>query len=105
MATQEEIDAFRLTIGEQDETMYTDLLLSDRMDAATDLTELAVTIWREKAARYARLVDMQEGTSRRSLSQMYEQALGMISVLSGESGGSGGTSSAHKTTTRAIERV
>lgn len=103
MATPEEIAAFRLTIGEPDETMYTNVSLSDRLDV-TESADLAITIWREKAASYARLVDMQEGTSRRTLSQLMEHALQMVSELSGESGGSG-SGTGRAATTRAIERI
>jgi hypothetical protein len=107
MATPEEIAAFRLTIGEADSTStYTDQSLSDRLDVAgTDTVALAVTIWREKAARYSAMVDMQEGTSSRKLSQLYDHALKMASSLSEASDGSSGGSTGRRTTTRAIERV
>lgn len=105
MATADEISAFRLTIGEPDETTYSDSLLSDRIDVADDLNALAATIWREKAATYAKLVDMQEGTSRRTLSQLQSQALAMATAFSSASDGSGATAVGHKTRTRPIERV
>ena len=103
MATPEEIAALRLTIGEPTEDTYTDAQLSDRIDTADNVTLLAATIWREKAAAYARLVDMQEGTSRRTLSQLQDQALKMATSLTEEAGGSTGGS--RRTTTRAIERL
>lgn len=37
----------------------------------------AARIWSEKAANAAGLVNMQEGTSRRELSKLYEQAIAM----------------------------
>lgn len=105
MATPDEIAAFRLVIGEPGSEVYTDQLLSDRLDVAESTNALAAEVWREKAARYASLVDMQEGTSSRKLSQMYDQASKMAAVYSEASGDSGGSSGGHRTTTRPIERV
>jgi hypothetical protein len=105
MATSAEIQELRLRIGEPTSEMYSDATLSDRIDAAENVTLLAAQIWSEKAAKYAAMVDMQEGTSRRSLSQLQEQALKMSTALSAEAGGSGGVSGVRRTTTRAIERV
>lgn len=104
MATSEQILELRLLIAEPTEDRYTDADLSARLDVAESVDELAGTIWTEKAARYAALVDMQEGTSRRSLSQLQSQALAMATRFSGTSGGFG-TSSTRRTTTRAIERA
>lgn len=103
MATAEEIAALRLLIAEPSEDSYTDSQLSARLDAITNVAELAATIWTEKAGKYASLVDMQEGTSRRSLSQLQEQALAMAARFQEEAGGSAGGS--RRVTTRAIERV
>lgn len=105
MATAEEIAAFRLIVDEQDGTTYTDELLSSRLDAADDLNALASMIWLEKAAKYARLVDIQEGTSRRSLSQMQEQALAMATKYGGLADVDGTAPVGKRTTTRAIERA
>jgi len=105
MATAAEIAAFRFTIDEQDGAVYTDQLLSDRLDSATNLNRLASTIWLEKAAKYARLVDTQEGTSRRSLSQLQEHALLMAGRYSGLADAEDGTLPSKQTQTRAIERV
>jgi hypothetical protein len=105
MATPDEITAFRLIIDERDPTHYTDQTLSDRMDASTDHNLLASGIWLEKAARYSALVDMQEGTSRRSLSQMVTHALLMARTYSGLSEDADTTGPGKRTTTRAIERI
>ena len=105
MATAEEITAFRLTIAESTDETYSDADLGARIDAATDLNSLAADIWLEKAGRYSRLVDMQEGTSRRSLSQLQDQALALAKVFREASGDSGGGSGSHRTTTRAIVRL
>jgi hypothetical protein len=106
MALADVILAFRLMIDEADESVYTDLLLSDRLDAAVSQNRLAQAIWLEKAARYSRLVDMQEGTSRRSLSQMMDHALLMAKTYgTAADSEDGGSTSGKQTQTRAIERV
>jgi hypothetical protein len=104
MATADVILAFRLMIDESDESVYTDLLLSDRIDAATSQNALAKAIWLEKAARFSRMVDMQEGTSRRSLSQMMDHAL-LMSRSFAAAEDSEITAASRQTQTRAIERV
>lgn len=78
MATALAIAELRSLIDENDQTSYTDFVLSDRLDAVDgDQYRLAEVIWREKAARYSGLVDIQEGTSSRKMSQLYTQALKM----------------------------
>lgn len=104
MATSDEISAFRLKINETDDTTYTDQQLSDRLDAATSENRLAADIWLEKAAKFGSLVDMQEGTSRRSLSQMAAHAISMMNVYAGLADGEGTAPVGKRTTTRAIER-
>lgn len=69
-------------------------------DADDELRPAAGAIWREKAAKYVELVDVQEGTSRRALSAMLEHALAAADAFDGSSGSTTGT-----TTTRPIERV
>jgi hypothetical protein len=107
MATPEEIAAFRLIINEQDGATYSDQMLSDRLDAAVSERRLASNIWLEKAAKYASLVDIQEGTSRRSLSQLQEHALLMAARYSGlaEDDEDPSPTTGKRTTTRAIERA
>lgn len=78
MATAEDIAAFRLLIAEPDDIApYTDAALSDRIDAAGSLDELAYQIWLEKAAAAASLVDISEGGSSRKQGDLYEQYLSM----------------------------
>lgn len=100
MATAEQIAELRGLINEPTEDPYTDVILSVRIDAEPELRILAATIWREKAARYAGLVDIKEGNSDRKLSQLHKQALAMaegltvgVDVVVGR-----------RTTTRKIER-
>lgn len=105
MATPPEISAFRLMIDEPTFDMYSDLLLSDRIDSSTSKSALASIIWLEKAAKYARLVDIQEGTSRRALSQLQEHALLMSKSYAAQAGSDGTGSTSRQTVTRPIERV
>lgn len=77
MATEEQVSELRRLINEPTQDPYTDEILSIRIDAEPDLRTLAATIWREKAAQYAGLVDIKEGNSDRKLSQLYKQAMDM----------------------------
>ncbi len=78
MATAEEIAAFRLMIDQaDDEQPYSDLQLSNRIDAAASREALAAEIWREKAASYASLVNVTESGSSRSMSDLHKNAIAM----------------------------
>lgn len=79
MATPDQILALRRLVNElADAEPYTDEALNIRIDAAEgDLRVVARDIWTEKAAGYAELVDVQEGSSRRALGDLYEQAMKM----------------------------
>lgn len=78
MATAEEIAAFRLLIDEADDAdPYSDLSLSNRLDAALSSQALAKEIWLEKAASYASLVNVSESGSSRSMSDLHKNALAM----------------------------
>jgi hypothetical protein len=106
MATVQEIASLRRFIDEPTEATYTDVQLGLRLDVAASPADLAREIWVEKAAAYTSLVDMQEGTSSRKLSQLRDNALAMAAAF-----GSGGTlvpsetSTVRRTTIRDIERV
>lgn len=79
MATDAQITALRLLIAEQDETVYTNIALSGRIDSVNgDLNLLAYNVWGEKAAKYAALVDVSEGGSTRRNGQLLDQALKMV---------------------------
>lgn len=83
---------------------WTDAVLSARIDDwVGDLTALAATIWREKAATFAGLVDVQEGSSSRKLSQLYTQALAMAAGL--DAGSTTSVTGRRAATTRPIERM
>lgn len=82
MATPQQIADLRVMIDQQDDAApYTDVALSDRIDAITGvankLQTVAAQVWAEKAATYSALVDVQEGSSRRALGSLQAQALKM----------------------------
>lgn len=85
MATADQIAELRILIAEPaDAEPYTDVKLSLRIDTGEDPRAIAASIWREKAASYSTMVDVQEGSSKRSLSQLQKQALSMASSFDGE---------------------
>lgn len=82
MATAEQIAELRRLVDEPTETVYSDVDLSARIDAVSgDLNLLAGTVWREKAAKLTSLIDVQEGSSNRKMSQLQTQALKMASMF------------------------
>jgi hypothetical protein len=100
MATPEQVAELRSMVNEPDATTYTDEALSARIDSAGSLSAAAASIWTEKAGRYSELVDVQEGSSKRSLGALYQQALNMASFY-----GEGGDASPKRASrTRRIER-
>ncbi|MEH1098196.1 hypothetical protein [Micromonospora sp. CPCC 205561] len=60
-------------LTEADETYTSDLLGLMIDDLGMEMA--AAQVWREKAAKYAGLVDVTESGSSRRLSQLYDQAL------------------------------
>lgn len=105
MADAVTIADLRRLINEPDDVEpWTDLVLSARLDLWTGTTSaLAANIWREKAATYSELVDIQEGASSRKLSQLYTQALKMADGLDG--GGAAAVTGRGFSRTRRIERA
>ena len=82
MATADEIAAFRLLIDEEDDKLpYDDESLGARLDVATSVEALASQIWREKAARYAGMVNVSESGSSRNLGDLQAQALKMADMF------------------------
>lgn len=78
MATADEIAALRLLIAEPDDAdPYTDAKLGARLDSDGDPNLTAYSIWTEKAASAASLVNISEGGSSRSMGDLHEQALNM----------------------------
>lgn len=104
MADPGTIAELRRLIDEPTPETFTDEVLSTRIDAEPgDLRVLASTIWREKAARFAGLVDIKEGNSDRKLSQLHKHALEMATALGGADAVVGALS--RPTRTRKIERM
>lgn len=66
----------RMTDLAVDDAVYTDELLSGYIDDL-GLDGANTAVWREKAAKFAQLVDTTESGSSRSLSQLYKQAMEM----------------------------
>lgn len=81
MATAEEIEGLRLLVAEPDETTYTDAALGGILDAASSPNEAAATIWTQKAAAAATLVNVSESGSSRSLGDIQKNALAMAKVF------------------------
>jgi hypothetical protein len=76
MATAEEIASFRLLIAEPDNTApYTDETLGAILDAAASTQAAASSVWTQKAASYATLVNVSESGSSRNLGDLHKNAL------------------------------
>lgn len=109
MADATTIADLRRLINEPTDTEpWTDTYLSGRIDAwlltGGTVQGLAATIWREKASEYSELIDIQEGSSNRKLSQLMTQALKMAEGLDGGAAVIA-TSGPRRSRTRPIERM
>lgn len=70
----------RVTALEADDAVYTDSVLGLMIDQL-GFESAAATVWREKAASVAGLVDTTESGSSRRLSQLREAYLGMAGAV------------------------
>jgi hypothetical protein len=79
MATTDLIAQLRVMINDTTDPYEFDApTLSATLDSAgLDLNKAAGTVWARRAAKYAGLVDVTEGSSSRKLSQLQAQALKM----------------------------
>lgn len=103
MADPAQIASLRRLIGEPTTEVYSDVILNDLIDSSDgNLKALASEIWLEKAASASSLVDIQEGSSNRKLSQLRLQAQNMSQALQEDDGESG--SRRRVTRIRPIER-
>jgi DNA helicase IV len=84
------VQKLRLLVDEPTTNTYTDSDLNQRLvDASNDLNVTARDIWQEKMAAAAKLVNLSEGGSTRSASQIFDHAKAMwehFSSVVGESG-------------------
>jgi hypothetical protein len=106
MATAEDIAAVRVNINEPTADHYDDDQISTIIDDYNgSLDSASAALWRMKAGRYADLADVQEGSSRRSLGDLHEQALAMAKTFA-DTAASGGaiTGGMRPGRTRPIER-
>jgi hypothetical protein len=93
----------RRMVGEPDKTVYSDADLELALqDAAGDFPAAAASIWREKAAGYAELVDISEAGSSRKNSDLYNRALTQASYFESTSGGSAVADGGSSTTRRIV---
>lgn len=83
MATIDDVARLRRLTNEPTTTVYGDLDLSGYIDGVENVELAAAEVWREKAARYAGLVDTTEGSSSRKMSQLRDAALKMAELYGG----------------------
>jgi len=96
------IRRLRSIVAEESQTNYSDSLLDAVLFRNGDDIDLAAAeVWREKAAAYADLVDVNNAGSSRKLSQLYDRAVKQAELHEVEAG-AGPTRGAR---TRAIERA
>jgi hypothetical protein len=102
MATEIEITRFRrVTNLADDDPFYDDALISSLIDEF-GFEKAASSVWLEKAAQAASLVDTVESGSQRRLSQLYSQYLAMSKSVDPEQPGEDASGGSF---TVAIQRV
>ena len=82
MATASQILTLREYVDEPTTDTYTDVRLGELIDAGS-VNRAASTIWASKAAKASALVNVSEGSSSRSLSDVYSHALEMARYWGG----------------------
>lgn len=81
-----------------------DAVLTEIITAEGSVKAAAVTVWRQKAASYASLVDISESGSSRSLSNLHKQALTMADTIARDLVVDVEEAATRKTTRRAVRR-
>lgn len=76
--------------GSDTDTLFTDEQIDALLLDQGSVDAAVAEGWRIKAAKFASLVDVQEGTSKRAMSDMHKNALAMAEVFGGGDGGSFG---------------
>lgn len=107
MAEAATITELRDLINEPDNAEpWTDEYLSGRIDGwEGTLESLASRIWTKKAATYAEMIDVKEGSSDRRLSQLHTHALTMARSFMVDESGEVITTTRRASRTRPIERM
>lgn len=94
MAAPSDIQALRLMINEPGNVEpWTDSALSKIIDENATLDAAAATIWRNKAANVAHLVNISEGGSSRSMGDLYKNYIAVASSFEGKADQESGKSS------------
>lgn len=86
MADVADIEQVRQNTGEVDSQDYSDIDISAMIDLL-GVRGASHRIWTQKAAKYAGLVDVTEGSSRRAMSDLHKNALNMSKFYDGPEGG------------------
>lgn len=79
----DELAQIRRMVSDADQEFWSDLLLQDAAEAyvstdgSYDLRSLAASLWEEKAAAWAKMVNTSESGSSRSMSQQFDHAIVM----------------------------
>lgn len=98
-----EEDLRRIANEPADDSKYSSEKLAEILQIHSgNLNLAAAQIWQEKAAVYSALVDMQEGETKRNLSDMMKNALEMAKVC--QASADTGDTGVHQTTTSRILR-
>lgn len=100
-------DRLRAMVAEvEDGSTFSDVDLATIIsDNDGDLNLAAAAIWRQKAASFSALVDMQEGNSRRDLSDLMKNALQMADTYSARADATDRISGRRGTTIGRISRA
>lgn len=78
--------------GSEADTMFTDAQLTDMLSGVGgSQAQAALMGWRAKAAEYSNLVDVSEGNSQRSMSDLYKNALQQVAYWQKEADKEGET--------------
>ena len=105
MASADELDALRrATDVPATDTTYTDTLLGTLIDSL-GVNGSAAVVWREKAAKYAALVNTSEAGSSREMSALHDHAMKMQELYDKLAAGEAIDVAAGQTYTLGVERV
>lgn len=103
MATDLDVARLRRLVDEPTTDTYNDQALRDLIASYGDNVDIAAAeIWEEKAAKFARMVNVKEGPSSRDLGDLYTNAIKMAAFFA--SGGADSGSSANVARTRPAVR-